>query len=65
MVYRTATDVSAQVPGIATNIGGAWAFIQRLLMQTVFDVLKLQARSALLPDGIISANLGQLSLNIT
>ncbi|KAJ1358345.1 hypothetical protein KIN20_016755 [Parelaphostrongylus tenuis] len=34
-------------------------------MQTIFDVLELQARGALLPETIISAILGQLSVNIT
>ncbi|KAJ1365259.1 hypothetical protein KIN20_025506 [Parelaphostrongylus tenuis] len=31
----------------------------------VFDVLELQARRALLPDAVISAILGQLTVNIT
>ncbi|KAJ1370185.1 hypothetical protein KIN20_031855 [Parelaphostrongylus tenuis] len=34
-------------------------------MQTVFDVLESQGRSALLPDAVISAFLGQLTVNIT
>ncbi|KAJ1362805.1 hypothetical protein KIN20_022485 [Parelaphostrongylus tenuis] len=34
-------------------------------MQTVFDVLDSQARSALLPDAVISTILGQLTVNIT
>ncbi|KAJ1354289.1 hypothetical protein KIN20_011172 [Parelaphostrongylus tenuis] len=38
---------------------------QRLVMQTVFDVLESQARSALLPDAVISIILGQLSLTIS
>ncbi|KAJ1354886.1 hypothetical protein KIN20_011972 [Parelaphostrongylus tenuis] len=65
MVYSTAPNVQAQVPGIATSKGGAQAFVQRLVMQTVFDVLELQARSALLPDAVISAILDQLTVNIT
>ncbi|KAJ1362069.1 hypothetical protein KIN20_021480 [Parelaphostrongylus tenuis] len=34
-------------------------------MQTVFDILESQARSALLPDAVISAILGQLSVKVT
>ncbi|KAJ1368151.1 hypothetical protein KIN20_029223 [Parelaphostrongylus tenuis] len=45
--------------------GRAQALVRRLVMQTVFDVLELQARSALLPDPIISGILSQLSLNIS
>ncbi|KAJ1374283.1 hypothetical protein KIN20_036938 [Parelaphostrongylus tenuis] len=65
MVYSTKTDVAAQVPGIAASKEGAQAFVSRLVMQTVFDVLESQARSALLPDAIISAILRQLTLRIT
>ncbi|KAJ1368921.1 hypothetical protein KIN20_030281 [Parelaphostrongylus tenuis] len=65
MAYSTAPDVQAQFPGIATSEGGAQAFVQRLVIQTVFDVLESQARSALLPDAVISAILGQLTVNIS
>ncbi|KAJ1345489.1 hypothetical protein KIN20_000036 [Parelaphostrongylus tenuis] len=34
-------------------------------MQTVLDVLERQGRSALLPDAVISAILGQLTVNTT
>ncbi|KAJ1367927.1 hypothetical protein KIN20_028955 [Parelaphostrongylus tenuis] len=34
-------------------------------MQTVFDVLERQGRSALLPDAAISAILGQLTVKVT
>ncbi|KAJ1369239.1 hypothetical protein KIN20_030652 [Parelaphostrongylus tenuis] len=37
---------------------GARGLVQRLVMQTVFVVLELQGRSALLPDAVISAILG-------
>ncbi|KAJ1372196.1 hypothetical protein KIN20_034287 [Parelaphostrongylus tenuis] len=62
MVYSTASGASAQVPGIATSEAGAKRFVERLIMQTVFDVLESQARSALLPDAIISAILSQLTI---
>ncbi|KAJ1353899.1 hypothetical protein KIN20_010672 [Parelaphostrongylus tenuis] len=65
MVYSGSAEVSAQVPGIASNKGGVQAFVQRLVMQTIFDVLELQGRSVLLSDAVISSILGQLSVNIT
>ncbi|KAJ1369660.1 hypothetical protein KIN20_031172 [Parelaphostrongylus tenuis] len=65
MAYTENTAVSAQVPGIARSKGGAQAFVQRLVMQTILDVLELQARSALLPDAVISAILDQLSVTIS
>ncbi|KAJ1355893.1 hypothetical protein KIN20_013461 [Parelaphostrongylus tenuis] len=34
-------------------------------MQTVFDVLERQARSALLPDAVISVILSQLTVAVT
>ncbi|KAJ1354033.1 hypothetical protein KIN20_010833 [Parelaphostrongylus tenuis] len=34
MVCSTATDVQAQVPGIATSAAGAKSFVERLVMQT-------------------------------
>ncbi|KAJ1353084.1 hypothetical protein KIN20_009639 [Parelaphostrongylus tenuis] len=65
MVYSTASDVQAQVPGIATSESGAIGFVQRLVMQTVFYVLESQARSALLPDAVTSAILNQLTVSVT
>ncbi|KAJ1360956.1 hypothetical protein KIN20_020091 [Parelaphostrongylus tenuis] len=53
------------VPRIARDKGGARAFVQRLVMQTVFDVFERQGRSALLPDAVILAILDQLTVNIT
>ncbi|KAJ1367179.1 hypothetical protein KIN20_028040 [Parelaphostrongylus tenuis] len=41
------------------------AFVLRFVMQTVFDVLDRQGRSALLPDAVISEILSQLSVNVT
>ncbi|KAJ1351775.1 hypothetical protein KIN20_007911 [Parelaphostrongylus tenuis] len=57
--------VPAQVPAIATSSANAQGFVQRLVMQKVFDVLERQGRSALLPDAVISAILAQLTVNIT
>ncbi|KAJ1374717.1 hypothetical protein KIN20_037468 [Parelaphostrongylus tenuis] len=65
MVYSEDSAVSARVPGIAASKSGAQAFVQRLIMQTVFDVLERQGRSALLPDGVISTILDQLNVTIS
>ncbi|KAJ1371799.1 hypothetical protein KIN20_033810 [Parelaphostrongylus tenuis] len=64
MAYTTAPDVLAQVPGIATSEAGAKGYAERLVMQTVFDVLESQARSALLSDAVISAILSQLTVTV-
>ncbi|KAJ1361737.1 hypothetical protein KIN20_021069 [Parelaphostrongylus tenuis] len=63
--WTSSPDVRARVPGVAPGEGKARAFVQRLVMQTVFDVFESQARSALLPDAIISSISGQLTVNIT
>ncbi|KAJ1362297.1 hypothetical protein KIN20_021812 [Parelaphostrongylus tenuis] len=63
MVYSTTPDV--RVPGIASSEAVARGFVERLLMQTVFDVLENQARNALLPDAVTSAILSQLTTTIT
>ncbi|KAJ1368411.1 hypothetical protein KIN20_029538 [Parelaphostrongylus tenuis] len=65
MAYSSETSVLTRVPGIASSKDGAQAFVRRLVMQTVFRVLELQARRALLPDAVISAILSQLAVNIT
>ncbi|KAJ1357570.1 hypothetical protein KIN20_015744 [Parelaphostrongylus tenuis] len=57
--------VPARVPDIGTSNASVQGFIQRLVMQTVLDVLERQGRSALLPDAVISGILGQLTINIT
>ncbi|KAJ1361190.1 hypothetical protein KIN20_020385 [Parelaphostrongylus tenuis] len=63
MVYSSTAGI--QNPGIATNEAGARGFVERLVMQTVFDVLERQGRNSLLPDSIISAILGQLRVQVT
>ncbi|KAJ1350193.1 hypothetical protein KIN20_005926 [Parelaphostrongylus tenuis] len=65
MAYTDMPTVSSQVSGIATSKGGAQAFVSRLVMQTVFDVLERQGRSALLPDFVVSSILNQLEIKIT
>ncbi|KAJ1350408.1 hypothetical protein KIN20_006193 [Parelaphostrongylus tenuis] len=64
MVYTSPTN-AVRFSGIATSETGARGFVQRLVMQTVFDVLEQQGRSALLPDAVISAILGQLNVEVS
>ncbi|KAJ1367049.1 hypothetical protein KIN20_027892 [Parelaphostrongylus tenuis] len=64
MAYSELADVRAQVPGISASRDAAQSFVSRLVMQTVFDVLEGQGRSAGLPDAIIAVILGQLSVQI-
>ncbi|KAJ1358078.1 hypothetical protein KIN20_016387 [Parelaphostrongylus tenuis] len=64
MVYSEAVNVRAQASGIAVSKDIAKAFVERLVMQTVFDVLEQQGRNALLPDAIISSILAQLKIQI-
>ncbi|KAJ1369219.1 hypothetical protein KIN20_030629 [Parelaphostrongylus tenuis] len=62
MVYSSAPVAS--FPAIAPNEETARGFVERLVMQTVFDVLERQGRRALLSDAVISAILGQLKVTI-
>ncbi|KAJ1357645.1 hypothetical protein KIN20_015830 [Parelaphostrongylus tenuis] len=62
MAYTEVPTVSVKVPSIATSEAGAKAFAERLVMQTVFDVLESQGRNALLPEAVISTILNQLSV---
>ncbi|KAJ1365312.1 hypothetical protein KIN20_025575 [Parelaphostrongylus tenuis] len=64
MVYSTAANIQASFPGIAPDEAAARSFVQRLVTQTVFDILERQGRSALLPDAVISTILGQLNVMI-
>ncbi|KAJ1366569.1 hypothetical protein KIN20_027256 [Parelaphostrongylus tenuis] len=53
-------DLMKQVADVAANEAGAKAFVKRLVMQIVFDVLERQGPNALLPDAVISTILSQL-----
>ncbi|KAJ1362492.1 hypothetical protein KIN20_022058 [Parelaphostrongylus tenuis] len=64
MVYTGNPAVSAQFTSIATSEMGARGIVQRFVMQTVFDVLERQGRSALLPDAVISSILDQLNVTV-
>ncbi|KAJ1359280.1 hypothetical protein KIN20_017970, partial [Parelaphostrongylus tenuis] len=57
--------VSSWVPGIERDKGGAQAFLQCLVMLTVFDVLVHQGRSGTPTDAVILAILSQLAFNVT
>ncbi|KAJ1370548.1 hypothetical protein KIN20_032291 [Parelaphostrongylus tenuis] len=65
MVYSESTNVRSRYPGIAASRQAAKAFIERLMMQTVFDILEQQGRSALLPDAAITSILDQLKVRIS
>ncbi|KAJ1360679.1 hypothetical protein KIN20_019707 [Parelaphostrongylus tenuis] len=64
LVYTNAANVPARVAGIATSEEGAKGFVSRLVMQTIFDVLEREGRSAFLPEAAISAILDQLTVNV-
>ncbi|KAJ1366611.1 hypothetical protein KIN20_027305, partial [Parelaphostrongylus tenuis] len=64
MVYTREVTIRTEAPGIAPTKEAAKGFIERLVMQTVFDVLEQQGRSALLSDAIISNILSQLKIQI-
>ncbi|KAJ1369608.1 hypothetical protein KIN20_031097 [Parelaphostrongylus tenuis] len=55
MVYAGTPEVSTRAPGIAAHNASAQAFVRRLVMQTCSS----------LPDPVISAILGQLTVRIT
>ncbi|KAJ1359184.1 hypothetical protein KIN20_017863 [Parelaphostrongylus tenuis] len=59
MVYSNAADIRSSFPGMAASEGEVKGYVSRLVMRT------LQGRIALLPDAVISAILGQLSVNTT
>ncbi|KAJ1368312.1 hypothetical protein KIN20_029419 [Parelaphostrongylus tenuis] len=65
MVYAIEPEIRIEVPGIAVSMEAANAFVSRLVMQTVFDVLERQGRSAGLPDAIILAILDQVTIQIS
>ncbi|KAJ1354813.1 hypothetical protein KIN20_011862 [Parelaphostrongylus tenuis] len=62
MAYTELPTVPVKSPTIATSEAGAKAFVERLVMQTVFNVLESQGRKALLPNAVISTIFGQLSV---
>ncbi|KAJ1350888.1 hypothetical protein KIN20_006800 [Parelaphostrongylus tenuis] len=64
MVYAEKPEVSMRAPGIAANEVAAKAFVEHPMMRTIFDILERQGSSALLPDTVISAILGQLTVTI-
>ncbi|KAJ1360144.1 hypothetical protein KIN20_019056 [Parelaphostrongylus tenuis] len=64
MVYTNMATISSQHPGIAGSRDGVRAFVSRIVMQIVFDVLESDGRRALLPGAVISSILGQLNVTI-
>ncbi|KAJ1356528.1 hypothetical protein KIN20_014259 [Parelaphostrongylus tenuis] len=64
MAFSTDAAARAQVPQISPNSGSAEAFVKRLIIQGVLDVLEQQGRAAGLPDSVITTILGQLGINV-
>ncbi|KAJ1354438.1 hypothetical protein KIN20_011374 [Parelaphostrongylus tenuis] len=64
MVYSTVASVRARFSGMAAGKDAAQAFLSRLVMQAVLNVLEQQGRSALLPDAVIFNILEQLMIQI-
>ncbi|KAJ1373041.1 hypothetical protein KIN20_035369 [Parelaphostrongylus tenuis] len=65
MVHAGKPEIPTRISGIAASKVGAQAFVRCLVMQTIFDVLENQGRSAILPDALISTILSQLTVSIT
>ncbi|KAJ1361633.1 hypothetical protein KIN20_020926 [Parelaphostrongylus tenuis] len=64
MAFSTDAAARAQVPQISPNINLAEAFVKRLIIQGVLDVLEQQGRAAGLPDSVVTNILGQLGINV-
>ncbi|KAJ1369506.1 hypothetical protein KIN20_030984 [Parelaphostrongylus tenuis] len=64
MAFSTDAAARAQVPQISPNSGSAQAFVKRLIIQGVLNVLEQQGRAAGLPDFVIATILGQLGINV-
>ncbi|KAJ1345787.1 hypothetical protein KIN20_000403 [Parelaphostrongylus tenuis] len=64
MVYSNVASVRTTFSGMAADKDAAQAFVSRLVMQAVLNVLEQQGRSALLPDAVISNILEQLMIEI-
>ncbi|KAJ1354831.1 hypothetical protein KIN20_035917 [Parelaphostrongylus tenuis] len=65
MVYTGNPTLPARFPSIHTTSGAVQAFLTRIVMQTVYDVLQQQGRVVLLPDAMISFILDQLNVRIS
>ncbi|KAJ1360305.1 hypothetical protein KIN20_019237 [Parelaphostrongylus tenuis] len=64
MVYSE-SGTAAHVAGMSRSADGARAFVMRIVMRAVYDILERQGRSSGLPDFIITTILNQLIVNIT
>ncbi|KAJ1356533.1 hypothetical protein KIN20_014264 [Parelaphostrongylus tenuis] len=64
MAFSTDAAARARVPQISPNSGSSEAFVKRLIIQGVLDVLEQQGRAAGLPDFAITTILGQLGINV-
>ncbi|KAJ1361497.1 hypothetical protein KIN20_020762 [Parelaphostrongylus tenuis] len=64
MVYSE-SGTAADVAGMSRSADGARAFVMRIVMKAVYDVLEQQGRAAGLQDLIMTTILNQLTVNIT
>ncbi|KAJ1358051.1 hypothetical protein KIN20_016357 [Parelaphostrongylus tenuis] len=64
MAFSTDAAERAQVPQILPNSDSAEAFVKRLIIQGVLDVLEQQGRAAGLPDFLITTILSQLGISV-
>ncbi|KAJ1360657.1 hypothetical protein KIN20_019687 [Parelaphostrongylus tenuis] len=63
MVYSE-SGTAADLAGMSRSADGARAFVTRIVLKAVYDVLERQGRAAGLPDYIITTILNQLTVNI-
>ncbi|KAJ1358057.1 hypothetical protein KIN20_016363 [Parelaphostrongylus tenuis] len=64
MAFSTHAAERAQVPQISAQFRFTQAFLKRLIIQGVLDVLEQQGRAAGLPDFVITTILSQLGINV-
>ncbi|KAJ1366925.1 hypothetical protein KIN20_027724 [Parelaphostrongylus tenuis] len=64
MTWTSDQGLASQIPGILRSGADVQAFVQRLIMQAVFDVLEQQGRSAGLFDAVIAGILSQLTVSV-
>ncbi|KAJ1363047.1 hypothetical protein KIN20_022802 [Parelaphostrongylus tenuis] len=65
MTWTSNQAVAAQLPGILRSAADVQSFVQRLIMQAIFDVLEQQGHSAGLVDAVIASILNQLTVRMT
>ncbi|KAJ1366924.1 hypothetical protein KIN20_027723 [Parelaphostrongylus tenuis] len=64
MTWTSDQGLASRIPGILRSGADVQAFVQRLIMQAVSDVLEQQGRSAGLFDAVIAGILSQLTVSV-